>query len=230
MSRIPVYPSASAPARAPAPAASRDVCLAARRAFTLIEILGVLLILFVIWGFIFPSVRAVERNAKRRKAAAEVHALAGAIAEYRAEYGVWPMQDVGTSWETDVNYSDNALEDVDCTNLVACLVATSDSSQSSGFRRVNDERNPRHKSFLEPSPGSLRDGVFTDPWGDPYVAVVDGDSDGWVYGEDSRPAEASLSHTEHGKHTVPRVRDSVYVFSWTDTRVASNRVSTVGGH
>ena len=206
---------------------------ASRRGITLLELLGVMLIFFIIWAFVFPAAEGLVRNSRRRQASADVHALASALLEYRRVYGSFP---------------EAGLSDGDCSGDVVYLPAATDGAPAptvGGDARTADaevllkallpsgELNPRSIAFLEPDHARIRDGILVDPWGDPYVAVVDADANGWVgtvqsSGETSSIGPFSISDAGRS-HEVPPLRDVVYVFSWTQTGSESNRVATAGG-
>lgn len=215
-----------------------------RRGITLLELLGVMLIFFIIWAFVFPAAERMVDNSRRRQAAADVHAIAAALLEYRRAYGVFP-----DATEDDVN-----VYGAD----IAYLVAGGDAphgvvpTRSDDVRAVDARRlwqalrpcdpasaatanpdNPRRIAFLEPDHARVRDDLLLDPWGAPYVAVVDANADGWIGSSDGDHAVSGFQIDEessfHRSHWVPGIREPVYVFSWTQTGVQSNRVTSAGG-
>ena len=187
-----------------------------RRGLTLLELLGVILVFFIIWSFVFPASESMIRNGRRRQAAADVRALAAALLAYRQEYGHFPDQ--GDEWDEDIvyltdgitvaNQGEGSFREVDAARLLQCLSVT------------NEVDNPRRILFLEDVPTRVEDDVLEDPWGDPYVVIVDGDADGWigsghgganiVSSFDVRDTTTSPQRT----HTVPGIREGVYAFSW----------------
>ena len=213
------------PATSPRPAGSAS---ARRRGMTLLEILGVMLIFFIIWAFVFPAAEGLVRNSSRRRASADVHAIAAALLEYRRVYGTFP----GVSLPDGSDSGDFAYLSLDGDALptVDGGVTMLDSSILLDGLLPNGERNPRCIAFLEPDASGIRDHRLVDPWGEPYVAVVDGDGNGWVGTvEDSGVGEFTIRISAERTHNVPPLRDTVYVFSWTQTGVESNRVASTGG-
>lgn len=61
-----------------------------RRAFTLIEMLVVIVIIAILSGFVFRMVKVIGRNADRAKTRRTLELLANAVEEFRAEYGKYP--------------------------------------------------------------------------------------------------------------------------------------------
>ncbi len=188
-----------------------------RRGLTLLELLGVILVFFIIWSFVFPASESMIRNGRRRQAAADVRTLASAVLAYRQEYGHFPAQDKldrDKIWKEDILYCSDDIqfqEDGVCRGnaawLLQCLSVT------------NNVDNPRRILFLEDAPTRVEDDVLKDPWGNPYVVVVDGNADGWI----GRPGTGNIvssfdvrddTTSPPRTHTVPGIREGVYAFSW----------------
>ena len=192
------------------------------RGMTLLELLGVILVCFILWSFIFPASETMVRNGRRRQAAADVHMLATAVLAYRQEYGFFPGQD--GNWDSDIVYlpeectAPGTLNAVDAKRLLQCLSNT------------NEVDNPRAVLFLEDLPSRMVDDVFKDPWGDPYVVVADGNADGWIGESDTAGNIVSAfdvtdtTFAGNRRHEVPGIRERVYVFSWGDSY--TNSIST----
>ena len=211
-----------------------------RRGLTLLELLGVVLIFFIIWAFVFPAAEGMVENSRRRQAAADVHAIAAALLDYRRAYGVFPgagPEDAGagdiayvttfgkSAGATSTASSGGNVRDVDASVLCESLLPGEPDTPNPG--------NPRRISFLEPDHARLRDGILLDPWGAPYVAVVDANADGWIgaNNENNEVSWFSIKETGATSRTqiIPGIRESIYVFSWTQTGIQSNRVVSAGG-
>lgn len=74
----------------------------ARQAFTLIELMVVILVITILAGILFVGVSGAIKRAKRLKAHATVTALAAALRQYNTEYGRWPTTSTG-SIKVDAN-------------------------------------------------------------------------------------------------------------------------------
>ena len=193
---------------------------APRSGMTLLELLGVILVCFILWAFLFPAAEGILRTSRRRQAAADVHALANAVLAYHLEYGSFPCQE--NRWDEDILYatdsvsSSASLRQVDIEDLLHAPSAT------------NSVDTPRCIPFLADGPARIRDGAPIDPWGSPYVVVADGNADGWIGSSDSHVVSAfSVSSHTNGverTHHVPAARIGAYAFAWgdsDDTSVAS---------
>ena len=214
-----------------------------RSGLTLLELLGVMLIFFIIWAFVFPAAEGMVDNSRRRQASADVHAIAAALLDYRRAYGVFPGATEEDVDGTDIAYvvtdgsvphgvvpaKSAGVRDVDARLLWQALRPCDPASPETA-----NPDNPRRIAFLEPDHARVRDDLLLDPWGAPYIAVVDANADGWIgtSGSDENsvsPFWIGETAPPNRTHTVPGIREPVYVFSWTQTGVQSNRVSSAGG-
>lgn len=150
-----------------------------RAAFTIVELLGVVLTLATLFALILPAVKLSIRTAQKRQAAADATALAQAVLRYRQTYGFWPdvrtpAEDAVTprtllaldtvpawadkdfpGWSTGVTRLDHAA-------VIRALLPGEDS-----------DANPRRIRFLDiPDARIDGDGRFLDPWGVPYALVI----------------------------------------------------------
>ncbi len=163
-----------------------------RHAFTLIELLAVVVILFFLMAILLPINPRPGRGYKVMKAKTEMADLANAIQAYKSEYGRYPIP---TNVETaalargeDLTIGGpmlNAiLESGASTPLNADVVAIlMDLSKSpDGTSTVNSDHslNPKQVKFLNAkfigdtnSPGVGNDMVYRDPWGHPYIISMD---------------------------------------------------------
>ena len=62
----------------------------ARRAFTLIELLAVCVVIAMLAGIMLGLVRAVQRKMDRSQTKADIAGLSMAIESFRSDYGVYP--------------------------------------------------------------------------------------------------------------------------------------------
>jgi len=141
-------------------------------AFTLIELLIVIVIIAILASVAFPVTGMVMDSARKTEARNELKNLTGAISMYRMEYGKLPFKP-GDGGE-DLEF----ITDDD--NIVAIL---------SGYDI--DGLNPREKVFYEgkrakgidtetPVGGTYDTGEelkLADPWGKPYYIKIDSNYD-----------------------------------------------------
>ena len=133
-----------------------------KRAFTLIEVLVVLVILMLLLTLGSKIVGYARAASKKAKAHVEMSAIEIAVKSYFSTYGRLPVES-GQHGMPDVEPSDDFSRTV--------------------FRILFGESlsdNPREIVFLEASSGSSEDGLLCDPWGEPYLLVLDTAYDGSI--------------------------------------------------
>jgi prepilin-type N-terminal cleavage/methylation domain-containing protein len=151
-----------------------------RRAFTIVELLVVILIIGILVAFSFPAFQGVLDRAKKVQAKNDLTQIVTAVNAYYTEYGKYPIvssvADV-TFTGTSTGSSNAALFDVLRNNTSGINGATVTSL------------NPRQIVFVQPSVvqntsrpmsgvvsnGSTGAGIWYDPWGSPYNISIDGD-------------------------------------------------------
>ena len=158
-----------------------------KRAFTIVELLGVMLVLATLFGLILPAVKLSSRTAQKKQAAFDATALAQAVIHYRQTYGFWPGTegmgdtDAGESrtyyyealrpaWaDTDVPFSAGfSLVTNDIASVIRALVPAPADTDA-----ADPGPNPRRIRFLDiPASRLGTDGLFLDPWGTPYALVI----------------------------------------------------------
>lgn len=132
--------------------------MASSRALTVPELLGLLVILFILYALLFPSVGVGPSNAPRTQAKNDVVQIATAVTAFKTEYDRLPATNSGP--------------------VSGELVET--------LSGKNKTLNPRQIVFIEIPEfkkkvrSGLRDGTFVDPWGAPYQIAFDADNDGKV--------------------------------------------------
>jgi type II secretion system protein G len=137
---IPLYPMGSmAPKR-------RTTRLQSSAAFTLVEMLGVLSIIAILVGILFPAIATVRTKAKVAKAHATIQALSVALRMHESDLGTYPSSTASVP---------NALY----THL---------GKQVDSGPPLNITVGP----YMEFKKAELGAGdVLNDPWGNPYIYV-----------------------------------------------------------
>ena len=127
-----------------------------KHAFTLIEMLVVIVIIMVLAGLLFPALAKAREAAKIRRARGEIRELIKAWNQYYHTYPTFP-------------YSANSWITMD-SNTVAVLVGE------------NTGLNPHNIRFIDLKPAALGEG-FKDPWGHLYEFQFrpDNIATTWVY-------------------------------------------------
>ena len=123
-----------------------------RKAFSLMELLLVVAILFILLSLLLPAGIALRERSKIKRAAAEAQLIVKGVQAYRSVYGKWPCQAQGAQ---DMTYGTNST--------VMQALAT----------------NPRGITFIQ-APVNPNTDEFTDPWDRSYIIAMDCNEDGNV--------------------------------------------------
>ena len=124
-----------------------------KTAFTLIELLTVIMIIGILAGLTLPALNKARKRARISKCVATIASLQVALGMYEVDYGVYP-QSAKTDGE---QHNGNSLQ-TDTTRLVAALTATTMGGPYMGFKGkdLNTAKT-----------------VLIDPWGVAYVYVCE---------------------------------------------------------
>jgi type II secretory pathway pseudopilin PulG len=138
--------------------------------FTLAELLGAILIVVLLIVLIVPAHKSLRQGIERRQAAADCRMLVQAALQFRQVYGAWPLQDRMTPLG-EIVFADASLSlpmSLDPSNIVAVL------------RGADAQANPRGTVFLRIPEDRLDRERFLDPWGRPYLLMLDADGKSYV--------------------------------------------------
>lgn len=138
------------------------------RAFTLIEMLTVIVIVALLMALLFPAAKKALQKAEITQARGDIRNIEHAIKAFQNEYGMLPTKDQGSA---DIWY-DLAT----AYNIYNILRGTSTTWNGTDY-------NPRKIVFLEtPSRKNCFDsnGNFLDPWGQVYYLKLDCDYDNTI--------------------------------------------------
>ena len=166
-----------------------------QEAFTLIELLVVITIIAVLAGLLLPVGQKVLENAKKVSAKSTETQIISAVNSYQTEYGQYPVYFPAGTNTTDITfgvdntYPSNALFNVlRAINTVSAdpTVPTLNSRRIVYFesKNVKNVATPRD-GFMPPGAAavkgnpnaapvvSLNQGDLVDPWGNPYLVMID---------------------------------------------------------
>ncbi len=190
-----------------------------KQAFTLVEMLVVIAIIGILAGILLPVLSSVRTKAKVAQAKMEMGQIENAVIAYSTEYGRMPAsQAAANAGQPDFTYGTvNTPFGLAVTNggppaayqannaeLMAILLDLERYRNGNNTVNLNHARNPRKIQFLDgkqvngPRPGIDENGLYRDPWGNPYIVTVDGDGDGQVLDGFYRNAGVSRQSGQNG--------------------------------
>jgi prepilin-type N-terminal cleavage/methylation domain-containing protein len=179
-----------------------------RRGFTLIELLVVISIIAILAGLLLPVISKARTTAKIAQAKVEINGIAAAISKYEADYSRYPgsqklrakagdgdftfgtmyfdpqsgamsplTNKKGQPLPTIVNGYD--YENCNAEVMAALL------DRTNLMWNLNHALNPNKIGYLDAKvvsdsrlPGVGPEGVYRDPWSNPYIITVDLNGDG----------------------------------------------------
>ena len=203
-----------------------------RAAFTLVELLTVIAVIAILAAMLLTSLAGVRTRALKVRAHLEVVQLANAIEKYDSDYGRFPVSTnalfAASAAGGDFTYGTNGVANAtfnlinspalsyDANNAEVIAILMDNTNLANGVN-AGHIKNPRQTVYLDPKvsgydpsvPGPPEggvdvNGVYRDPWGNPYVISMD------------------LNYDEHCK-------DSFYCLSKVSNRTGANSNPALNG-
>jgi len=173
-----------------------------RAAFTLVELLVVIAIIGILAAMLLPVLVRVKDAANKTKAKTEMADIVNAVSSYDTDYGRFPVstnaQNAATANGGDFTYGATfnggtvqnswGSGNYQATNAEVIAILMDAETYPSGVTTPDYKhvKNPRQTKYLNakpsnyspstggaPLPGVDINGVYRDPWGNPYVITMD---------------------------------------------------------
>ena len=171
-----------------------------RAAFTLVELLTVIAIIAILAAMLLPVLAAAKKHAQKVQARLQCQDIATAIEKYDSDYGRFPVSSTAqtAAGTNDFTYGGvfktpsgpltvgTPVGGTILSNAEVIAILMDNTSLANGVN-TNHIRNPQQTIFLNPkmsgynpsvdqgqAPGGVDvNGVYRDPWGNPYVISMD---------------------------------------------------------
>jgi len=146
-------------------------------AFTLIELLIVIIIITILVGFLFPAFRGVQNQAKRTQAKNDLTQIVTAVNAYYTEYGKYPLV------TADTIYGPAGTSNADLFYTLRAVALGANAADAANPRKIVFISPPDVKDPANPRSGTgttTGAGQYYDPWGTPYNVAIDGDYDNQI--------------------------------------------------
>jgi prepilin-type N-terminal cleavage/methylation domain-containing protein len=168
--------------------------------FTLVEMLVVIAIIGILASILLPVITRVKKNARIAETRMIMGQIENSVSAYASEYGRLPGSQnalsqgtpdftfgtfgttlTPTIQNTGAGYQTNNSE------IVAILMDLERFRNGNTTVNLNHVRNPKKIAYLDgkhvtsPDPGIGDDGLYRDPFGNPYIISIDGNADGLTY-------------------------------------------------
>jgi len=147
-----------------------------KNGFTLIELITVIAIILILMGLLFPAMSSVREAAKKVQARNDIMNIVTAVKAYYTEYGQYPV-------DSTVSNNNDTFFGGSNTNDLLFNVLRSGSSTILNPRGIIFIEVPSVKTPSSPKSGigtTTGAGQYYDPWGTPYLIVVDTNYDNLI--------------------------------------------------
>ena len=147
-------------------------------AFTLIELLAVVVIIGVLMAIVFPAIIRAITDSEKVAVRQEVSAIERSIADFMTKYGSYPIdyRDFpATTADIMLGGNDSSLSNA---HIINNLTGTNTPANVIGIKGNPGMNNPERKRFMEFEEARYdRRTHYKDIWGQPYFIVIDYNND-----------------------------------------------------
>jgi prepilin-type N-terminal cleavage/methylation domain-containing protein len=179
-----------------------------RSGFTLIELLTVVAIIAILMGLLLPALNSARNSARKTAAKNDLTQLVAAVKNFYADYGVYPVDPSLAGKTTDAEYGFSGApvgtnDNSDVINVLRAATKSGAAVPLSTGTSTTLSINPRGQIYLDvpyvkdlTNPkGGLGNGTETstyphntsqgvggtwyDPWGKPYMVIIDSNYDNY---------------------------------------------------
>src|SRR5437868_1384333 len=157
-----------------------------RAAFTLIEMIVVMLIIFTLAGLVMTGASSLIDRAKKVQAKNDVTQLVNAVNAYYTEYGKYPMVDANQGTDKLYGKSGTAPGNEDLCNVLRALAMGVNAGDVLNARKIvflSGKDSSRARSgfvtaaITDTQGNPINIGAFVDPYGNAYIVAIDGNYD-----------------------------------------------------
>lgn len=176
--------------------------VSSKKGFTLVELLVVIAIIGILAAILLPVLHVGQVKSKKTLARLQMSQIVAAVYDYQAAYNVFPIstssQGAAALADGDFTYGGTfnspsaILTDIKSygritpnAEIMGVLLNLERFGDSTPTINVGHTKNPQARGFLNVrfsgdtnSAGVGLDGVYRDPWGDPFVITLDLNADG----------------------------------------------------